>query len=264
MDNLDITVPRISEEERLDRVNDGVRLIQRKDGLTFGTDALLLAGYIDRCNKRALEIGGGTGIISLLLLAREKLKSVDVCEVQEVFSELAKRNAEINGFSDRMKVINADVRELFEKEEYDLIFTNPPYMKADGGKACLKDEKNAARHEVFGSIKDFLIAAKRLLKYGGKFYAVYRPDRLVDLISAMRGVGIEPKRATFVHADINHEPSTVLIEGRLGGGEGLKLTRPLIINEGEEESSDFKYIMENGSFPADFYIGNRGRKNGCN
>ena len=69
---------------------------------------------------------------------------------------------------------------------------------------------------------------------------------------------------TFVHSNIMHEPSMVLVEGRLGGGDGLKLTRPLIINGSDGESDDFKYIMENGSFPEDFYIGNRGRKNGCN
>lgn len=264
MENFDTVNLALCEGERLDRVNDGVSLIQRKNGLTFGTDALLLAGYIDRCNARALEIGGGTGIISLLLLARDKLKTVDVCEVQEVFAELSRKNASINGFEDRMHVIHADVRELPKKAQYGVIFTNPPYMKNEGGKACDTDEKNVARHEVFGNIGDFLLAARGLLKYGGKLYAVYRPDRLADLIAAMRGVGIEPKRMTFVHADIMHEPSMVLVEGRLGGGDGLKLTRPLIINGSDGESDDFKYIMENGSFPEDFYIGNRGRKNGCN
>ena len=137
-------------------------------------------------------------------------------------------------------------------------------MKTDSGKRNDADEKYIARHEVMGAISDFCACASRLLKYGGKFYAVYRPDRLSDLLLAMRGVGIEPKRATFVHADIKHEPSMVLIEGRLGGGNGLKLTRPLIISDCGSESDDFKYIMENGSFPEDFYIKNRGQKNGCN
>lgn len=252
-------------EERIDTVNDNIELIQKKDGLTFGTDALLLAGYIDSGGGRALEIGGGTGIISLLTLSRGKFDTVDVLEVQEDFAELSERNARRNSLSDKMRVICADVREFEAHKQYDAVFTNPPYMKTNTGKANAVSRKNVARHEVNGDIEDFLKAAKRLLKYGGKFYAVYRPDRLTDLIFAMRSVGIEPKRMTVVHADAMHEPSMVLIEGRLGGGAALKLTRPLIIHSNSrKESDDMAYIIENGCFPDDFYIKNRGRKNGSN
>ena len=58
------------KNERLDYVNDSLSLIQKTDGLTFGTDALLLAGYVRGRSKLGLEIGGGTGIISMLLLTR--------------------------------------------------------------------------------------------------------------------------------------------------------------------------------------------------
>ena len=251
--------------ERIDRVNDNIELIQRTDGLTFGTDALLLAAYMDKCCGRALEIGGGTGIISLLLLTRCKLKSVDVCEVQAEFAEICERNALINGLSDRMTVIHTDVRSLESERQYDVIFSNPPYMKATSGRANESSGKNAARHEVNGDIRDFLLAAKRLLKYGGSFYAVYRPDRLTDLVTAMRGAGIEPKRMTMVHADEHSEPSMLLVEGRAGGGVGMRLTRPLFIfGDGahKTEGEDMKFITENGSFSEEFYNKNRGRKNG--
>ena len=255
----------LGERERIDTVNDDIRLIQRTDGLTFGTDALLLAGYMDCVGGRALEIGGGTGIISLLALTRGKFNTVDVCEVQEAFADICGRNAEINRLSDRMRIIHADVRKLECERQYDAVFTNPPYMKATSGRGNGTAEKNAARHEINGDIGDFLLAAKRLLKFGGRFYAVYRPDRLADLVLAMRSAGIEPKRMTFVHADTAAEPSTVLVEGRAGGGVGLKLTRPLLIwadTERRGESGDMKYIMENGSFPEEFYVKNRGQKNG--
>lgn len=247
-------------EERIDRVNDNIELIQKKDGLTFGTDALLLAGYIDSGGGRALEIGGGTGIISLLLLSRGKFDSVDVLEVQEDFAELSERNAERNSLSDRMRVICADVREFEAQKQYDAVFTNPPYMKTNTGKANAVSRKNVARHEVNGDIEDFLKAAKRLLKYGGKFYAVYRPDRLSDLFAAMRSADIEPKRLTLVHADVKSTPSMVLVEGRAGGGVGLRVTRPLILHADSEHKSDtpdLEYIMKNGSFPSDFSVGKR-------
>ena len=128
-------------------------------------------------------------------------------------------------------------------------------MRNDSGKANLTDAKNVARHEIFGGIGDFCSAAKRLLKYGGSFVAVYRPDRLCDLLSEMRNAGIEPKRMTFVTANTKSEPSMVLVEGRLGGKCGLFVTPNLILYKdgtNTEYTDDMKFIMENGSFPSGF------------
>ena len=241
--------------ERIDFVNDSLKLIQKTDGLTFGTDALLLAGYISGKYKSALEIGGGTGIISMLVLTRNKAERAVAVEVQNEFSTLIERNAELNGLSNRLQAVVSDIRGYRSDEEYDLIFTNPPYMKTSSGRANELDKKNIARHEVFGSIEDFAMAAKRLLKFGGTFAVVYRPDRLTDLICALRKACLEPKRVTFVHADTESESSMVLVEAKAGGKSGMILTRPLIIYKDKthsEYSEDMKYIMDNGSFPSHY------------
>ena len=241
--------------ERLDLVNDNLSLIQNTEGLTFGTDALLLAGYVAGKYHRGCELGGGSGIISLLLLTRDKLDECVVLDVQEEYAELARRNAEQNGLSDRMASVCSDLRDYRCDGCMDLVYTNPPYMKATSGKMCEQDKKSIARHELYGTIEDFCLGAARMLKYGGTFAAVYRPDRLCDLICAMRDARIEPKRATFVHADTESEPSMVLVIGKMGAKSGMTLTRPLIIYDDKKHtkySSDMDYIMENGVFP-DYY-----------
>ncbi len=241
--------------ERCDYVNDSLKLIQNTEGLTFGTDALLLAGYLNTQGKVGCELGGGSGIISMLLLTREKLKSAVAIEIQEDYAALTQKNAEINGLSDKLTSVCADIRSYKSEYEFDVVFSNPPYMKSNSGKANQNDKKNIARHEIHGDINDFCYAAKRLLKFGGTFAVVYRPDRLIDLIFSMRKNGIEPKRMTFVHADTSSEPSMVLIEGRAGGKSSMLLTKPLIIYKDEnhkEYSDDMKFIMENGSFPSGF------------
>lgn len=240
--------------ERCDVVNDSLKLIQITDGLTFGTDALLLAGYIGSGYARGCELGGGSGIISMLLLSRGKLKSATSVEIQEEYARLTEKNAELNGLTSLTSVC-ADIRDYRSELEFDAVYTNPPYMKTDSGKANVLSNKNAARHEVNGDIADFAAAGERLLRFGGSFFAVYRPDRLTDLIAAMRSHKLEPKRMTFVHADTHSESSVVLVEARRGGGVGLMLTRPLIIytdKSHSEYTEDMKYIMENGSFPSDF------------
>ena len=116
------------DDETLTRVNDNIELIQKKDGLTFGTDAYLLSAYMrEGRSSTAVDFGCGTGIISLLCAARGKFGKIYAVDVQEEFCDVARRNCEHNGF-ENIEVIHSDVREL--KLEADVVFTNPPYMKA--------------------------------------------------------------------------------------------------------------------------------------
>lgn len=245
---------KIGAEERIDEVNENIRLIQKKDGLTFGTDAFLLASFIrPKRTGRAAELGSGTGIISFLLASREKFSSIDAFEVQSDFCELAERNARLNSLDSKVRFFCRDVRELRPSEygEYDVVLSNPPYMKTDSGKRNASDYKYIARHEVCGGIDDFCAAAYRLLKHGGKFYAVWRPDRLCDLICAMRNSKLEPKLITPVCADAKSEPSMVLVCAAKGGASGMRLTAPLCLyadGTKSEMSDEARRIYDTLSF----------------
>jgi tRNA1Val (adenine37-N6)-methyltransferase len=239
--------------ERIDEVNEKIRLIQKKNGLTFGTDAFLLASYIkEQKYARAAELGAGTGIISLLLSARERLAAIYAFEIQPEFAELTERNTRLNGLSDKIKTVLKDIRLLTPADTeggLDVVFTNPPYMKTDSGKRNESDYKYIARHEVCGDINDFCAAGFRLLKHGGRFYAVWRPDRLTDIIVAMRNNRLEPKVITFVHADSESAPSIVLISATKGGAPGVTLTPPLMLYNGKrrDEMSDRAKAKTNSS-----------------
>ncbi len=232
-------MPRLSENERIDEVNEKISLIQKKDGLTFGTDAFLLASFI-RPQKRALaiELGTGTGIISLLLAARERFSKIWALEVQEDFATLAARNVLLNRMETRVFVRHADLRDFGVDElgkEVDVVFSNPPYMRTDSGKRNESDGKYIARHEVCGNIGDFCAAASRLLKYGGRFYCVWRPDRLSELMEALRKHHLEPKQMVFVHADSESEPSMVLLSATKGGAPSLRVLPPLMLHDTTEK-----------------------------
>ena len=225
----------IADDERLDRVNEDITIIQKKDGLTFGTDAYLLAAYMGLgARRRAAELGTGTGIISLLCTARERFAHIDAFEVQPDFAELTRRNVAINSLEDRISVHEADVRDVSASTlgyELDAVFTNPPYMRTDSGKRNLSDHKYIARHEVCGTVADFCAAAYRLLRHGGKFYCVYRPDRLSELFLAMTANRLEPKKMTLVFADSSSEPSMVLAEAVKFGSPGMRIDAPLLMYE---------------------------------
>ncbi len=241
------------EGEHIDVVNDDISLIQRDSGLKLGTDALLLASYIrPQPNATAIELGGGSGIISFLCAQRKKLGFITCVEIQEKFASIIERNIELNGLDDKVKCLSADVRDLktHVKEECDVVFSNPPYMTT-GGAMNASDEKTIARHEIFGTIEDFCKSATLCLKYGGLFYCVYRPDRLSDLMFSLRKNGLEPKRMTFVHANYKSIPSMVLVEAKKGAKCGCKISEPFFIYRDEENkifSDEMNKIYEKGSF----------------
>ena len=239
------------ENERINEINENLRLIENKDSLTFGTDAYLLSAFMTKHkNGIGVELGCGSGVISFLALAKKKLERVYGIEVQEEISSIAGRNGELNEFGDSFTIINSDVREIkvsnFSKE-VDVVFSNPPYMKATSGKLNENDFKSVSRHELFGSIDDFCACAERILKHGGDFYVVYRPDRMVDLISALRNHKLEPKRLLFVHSKANTPPSILLIQAKKGGKSGLIIEKPLYIyeNDSQEYTKEFAKIYEN-------------------
>lgn len=161
---------RLQSDEQLDTVNEQLRLIRRKNGLTFGTDAYLLAAFVrSQPRERAVDLGSGTGILSLLLCARNKVRSVIAAEVQPVFAELTERNAALNGMADRIRVFAGDVRTLGLRDtdgEVGLVLSNPPYLRAGSGRSNRETEKEIARHEVAGGIADFCAAAGRVLRTG--------------------------------------------------------------------------------------------------
>ncbi len=239
-------------------INDKLKLIQNENGLTFGTDAYLLSAFaVGGKNKIGADLGSGTGIIPLLLCNREKAAKIYAVEVQESFCDLIKQNAELNGFSDRIIPLHKNVTELKAADigqELDFVVSNPPYMKADSGKRNEFDEKFIARHEVCGNVDDFCACAYRLLKHGGRFYTVWRPDRLTDLICALRGNRLEPKVITFVSATAESEPSMVLVRSVKGGASGNTVTKTLFLHSSRNDavksilSPDAEKIYEICSF----------------
>lgn len=238
-------------------INESLVLYEKEDGLKFGTDAYLLYAYM-RKNSRAVaaDFGSGTGVISLLSASKNKFSKIFACEIQHEFCEIIRLNTCENNLDGTIKTLECNVCNLSSKDfggEIDVVFTNPPYMTSSDGKLNRDDRKSIARHEINGDIHAFVTSASRVLKYGGLFYIVYRPNRLSELFAALKISNLEPKRLTFVHHTSLAGPSLVLIEAKKGAKPSLFVTKPLILcNSDGSDSEDTKYIYENGDFNEQF------------
>ncbi len=228
------------ETERLDEINENLRLIQLKKGLTFGTDSYLLAAFSrPKLTGLCVELGGGTGVVSLLAGAKNKYKKIVAAEIQPYFADLIRRNAALNAMEDRVFALEGDVRELTAEAlggEADAVLSNPPYMRAQSGKSNASPEMNTARREENGSIEDFCRAAARILKFGAYATFVYRPDRMAELLCAMSAASLEPKRLVTVYPSAADKPCLILVEGKKGAAPGLVMSRPLLIYRDPKKS----------------------------
>lgn len=241
----------IRGDERIDEINEYLRLIQKKDGLTFTTDAYLLAAFVSGVHQRCADLGSGTGVVSLLCAQKGKAKRIFAIERQKEFAELIRRNAELNSLSDIITSICADIRETERIDvggALDAVFANPPYFRAGAGIAARSPIMQAARFEENGTFADFSFCAARLLRGGGSFYVVHRADRVADVMGGMRDAGIEPKRMIIVYPDKDSSPNLLLVEGKKGAGAGLSVAPPLIMYDPERRyTPELDRVYENCS-----------------
>ncbi len=224
----------------------GFKLKQSNEFLKLGTDSMLLSHFAKvHKNDKICDLGCGNGAISILLCARHKNISVTGIEILPGSYALAKENVLLNNLSDRMQVIHGDIvkiEEYLKPESFDVVVSNPPYLKRDGGLHTENPNLLAARMEIDSTIDDICRAAAYLLKYQGSFSIVYRPERLGALMSSLYKYNLAPKRMRLVQNNAKTEPSLVLLEARKCGGEGLKVLPTLFIRD--EDGNETKEVSE--------------------
>lgn len=225
---------KLFEGERVDELHrNGYQIIQDPKRFCFGMDAVLLSGFAEvKAGETVLDLGTGTGIIPILLEAKTKGKHFTGLEIQEESADMANRSVQMNGLSDRVEIVNGDIKDakrIFAGNLFDVVTSNPPYMNSNHGLVSQGAPKAIARHELLCTLDDVVKAASDCLKVGGRFYMVHRPHRLVEIITTCTKYKMEPKKLRMVQPYEGKEPNMVLIECIKGGGSMIKVAPPLIV-----------------------------------
>ena len=226
--------------ERIDDLQrSGYGIIQKEGAFRFGMDAVLLSGFAEvRKGETAVDLGTGTGIIPILLEAKTKGLRFYGIEIQPAMADMAKRSVMLNRLEKKVTILEGDIKVLLEGHRLlppelfgrtDVVTSNPPYMKSDHGLRNPDDSLAIARHEVACTLEDICTAASKLLRCGGRFYMVHRPQRLPEIITAMKEVRLEPKRLKLVHPFADKDANMVLIEAVRDGRPECNVEKPLIV-----------------------------------
>lgn len=210
--------PILDVDERLDTIpGTGLSLIQKIDGTAFAIDTLLLANFIHFSQDMlfAADLGSGSGILAFLLKYRNINLSVTGFEIQSELVELAQRNIKLNKSFENMNFEEMDVRDIPSRilpESYDLVAANPPYFQAGSGRIPARSSRASARHELNGTLKDFVEAATYLLPYGGRFCMVLPSSRFYELLDYLKEGNFGLKRLQFVMPKEGEKSHLALVE----------------------------------------------------
>lgn len=233
------------DDLKFESLGDGISVCVSKEH-RFGTDAFLLADFASPRHKdRVADFCTGNGIVAMIMARDNEPKEIFAVELQEkAYDQLCLSVKESN--CNEVKPVHADLKEWRAPYLLDVITCNPPYKIDNTGAKNDSDAVSIARHEVACTIYDVCRAAKHSLKFGGRLCVCNRPERLADIMEAMRQNGIEPKRLRCVHKDPDSAPWLVLVEGRMGGSKFLKVERPLFIlgKNGQAYSEDMQRIYK--------------------
>ena len=218
---------------------EGLKIIQEPGRFNFSLDSTLLANFvkINKDNNRFIDLCTGNAPIPLMLTLRTTAH-IDAVELQPDSADQARRSVLINNLTNQIKIYQNDligIHAQLGKGGYDVVTCNPPYFKVDPDSNLNKnDALTMARHEVACTLDDIVKESSLLLRSGGHFAMVHRPDRLVEIIETMKKYRLEPKRLRFIYPRLGKESNGVLIEGVLHGKiGGLRLESPLIVYEGD-------------------------------
>lgn len=183
----------------------------------LGGDTLALGRFATvRRGWRVCDLGTGSGALLLLLAGRETGLRLTGVELDPLAAETARGNLRANGLGGEIRQESWQETSLLAGS-FDLVVSNPPYFaRGSGGRG------GPGRMEE-GTLEQLCRAAARLVRSGGRFALCQRPERLTDLLCALRSSGLEPKRLKLVAASPAHVPSLVLLEGVRQGRPGLEV-----------------------------------------
>lgn len=218
-----------------------------KCAMKVGTDGVLIGAWTNVNNaNRILDIGTGTGLISLMLAQRNDKALITAIDIDENAVLQAKENIEKSSWNNRINVISCDINRFESSLEFDLIVSNPPYF-CDSLK-CPDKSRSTARHTDTLNFVDLIRNVSRLLSNNGLFSLIIPFDNAVDVIYNAKQFGLYLTRNTEVMPTPISSPKRSLLEFSKNNIEGIKNEKLVI------ELSRHNYSQEYINLTKDYYI----------
>jgi len=189
--------------------------------------------------RRILDIGTGTGLLSLMVAQKAPNAQVDAVEIDLDAAKQAINNFNNSQWKERLKVYNVDINLYEVQTNYDFIITNPPFfgndLKSDSSK------RNLAMHSQALSLEDLLISIKRLLQEDGRFAILLPTHRSTYFEEICLAIGFRLIEKVSVKQTPNHPSFRSML--LFGNEEETIVEKEIIIKEDNDYTQAFKALL---------------------
>lgn len=246
----DENVPIFAGETVDDLILGDMRIIQPEKGYRFSLDAVLLAHFPNPPWQHVIELGTGSGVISLLMAYRDPQARFTSLEIQPAMAERAARSLALNGMKEQIEILNADIRaadNILPKGKAELVVSNPPFWRQGEGKVSTNPEEALARHEISLTLNELIQKGAYFLRPGGKMAIIHQSKRLDEALEKFRHYKLPARRIRMVHSFIDQPARLVLIEAVKNRPGPLVIMPPLVIyTRPGEYSPEIKALYADG------------------
>lgn len=214
--------------------------------MKVGTDGVLIGAWCQHFNaERILDVGTGTGLISLMLAQRFSSAKISAIEIDELSSIEANFNIKSSQWKDRIECLHLSLQEFNSEEKYDLIVSNPPFF--EGTTKSGNESRDAARHNSSLSYYELIQKSQTLLAKDGCIALVFPFDKYDKISSIAEDLKLNQKRVCYIKGNSETKIKRVLLE--LTNLKVQKEESQLVI-----EVSRNNYTEEYKKLCKDFYL----------
>ena len=222
---------------------------QERCAMKIGTDGVLLGAWTPLINNpyNILDIGAGTGVLSLMLAQRSNAEQIDAIEIDAAAFEQATDNFEASPWNDRLFCFHAGLDEFMEEpeDEYDLIVSNPPFYTENY--KTEDEQRDLARFEDALPFEDLVEAADLLLSEQGIFAVIIPYKEENRFLTLAASFELYPLQITRVKGT----PTTEIKRSLLAFS---RIQQTPLIDELTIEISRHEYTLEYIKLTQDFYL----------
>lgn len=193
--------------------------------------------------KRVLDIGSGTGLLTLMLAQRFDVE-IDAIEIDGATFKQGKDNIGASPFKDRIHPLHGDLKSFDFKNHYDFIITNPPFfekqLKAETEKENIaRHSSQLTLHELIGTIHDLLTDA-------GTFSILFPFDRMKELEKISELYHLYPSNHLILKHSVSHLPKVFI--GIFSRTKKKIISDEMLIKENGIYTKEMKELI------ADYYL----------
>lgn len=185
-------------------------ILQDNSVFKVGTDSVLL-GCLANLNEAAaiLDIGTGTGILSLMCAQRNPYSQITAIDSEKNAYLLALKNFKNSPFSNNITCIHADLISLNTDKKFDYIICNPPYFKIS---KKLHQIHPIARHQIKLNYEDLIRMSALLLSEKGKIGYIFPIENEQEVIELTKRYNLFPEKIIYIMGIKNGKIKRVFVE----------------------------------------------------